>query len=46
MIPDSVVISNGYTIDGDKAFIIIGDNGFMYVSYEDVNIYEYFSGST
>ncbi len=37
-IPNEVVESFGYTINGDKAYIKIGDNGIMYVSYEDCNI--------
>lgn len=37
-VPDNLVESNGYTIDGDIAYIPYGDNGFIYVSYEDVNI--------
>lgn len=28
----------GYTIEGDIAYVLIGDNGLMYISYEDDNI--------
>lgn len=42
-IPDDVAkemfTQSGYTIENDKAILEIGDKGFMYVSYEDVNIY-------
>ena len=37
-IPNTVLIANGYTIEGDKAYLSIGDDGLMYVSYEDANI--------
>ncbi len=37
-IPDEVIKRAGFTIEGDKAYIKIGDNGIMYVSYEDCNI--------
>ena len=43
-IPDQVAkdtfIENGYTIEGDKAIKKIGDNGYMYVSYEDKFVYD------
>lgn len=29
---------NGYTIEGNIAYKLVGDNGLMYVSYEDANI--------
>lgn len=35
---------NGFTIANDVATLKIGDNGFMYVSYEDVNIYKQLTG--
>ena len=37
-IPNSFIEENGYTIEGDIAYIKNGDNGIIYVSYEDVNI--------
>lgn len=40
LIPDYVITENGYTIEGDKAYLSIGKNGIMYVSYEDVYIYK------
>ena len=48
-IPDEVaksVFTNiGYTIDeNNEAVQKIGDNGFMYISYEDVNIYKQLTG--
>ena len=50
MIPDefekTFLTQNGYTIEGDKAVMKVGDNGFMYVSYEDVNIYSNLFGIT
>lgn len=33
-----IIERNGYTIEGDIAYKKIGDNGIMYVSYEDCNI--------
>jgi len=38
LIPNAFIEANGYHIEGDIAYIVIGDNGLMYVSYEDVNI--------
>ena len=38
-ISDSILTNLGYTIENGKASLKVGDNGFMYVSYEDVNIY-------
>mgnify|MGYP004501572349 CR=1 FL=1 len=35
--------NNGFTIENNEAYIKVGDNGFMYVSYEDVNIYSQLS---
>lgn len=37
-IPNSFIESAGFTIENDMAYLPVGDNGFMYVSYEDVNI--------
>lgn len=37
-ISNEMIEKQGYTIDGDKAYIKYGDNGIIYVSYEDVNI--------
>lgn len=34
----------GFSIEGNKVVMKIGDNGFMYVSYEDANIYSQLSG--
>lgn len=38
-IPNEVIESNGYTIEGNMVYKPIGDNGLMYISYEDCNIY-------
>lgn len=46
LIPNSFIEANGYTIEGDIAYIKIGDNGFMYVSYEDCNISKNCTGIT
>jgi len=47
-ITDEVAIQvfseSGYTIENNEAYLKIGDNGFMYVSYEDANIYLQLSG--
>jgi len=43
-IPDSFITELGYIIEGSKAIMPVGDNGFMYVSYEDVNIYSAMNG--
>lgn len=37
-IPDSYLRELGYTVENDTAYIKYGDNGIIYVSYEDVNI--------
>ena len=34
----------GFTLDGDDAVAQLGDNGFMYISYEDVYIYSLLTG--
>lgn len=44
LIPNEILINAGFTIDGDKARINMGNNGIMYVSYEDVNIYSNLAG--
>ena len=48
MIPTSVAKNVfkelGYEIDGDSAYLIVGDNGFIYISYEDVNVYKTLAG--
>lgn len=36
--------NNGYTIENDQAVMKVGDDGFMYISYEDVNIYKGLEG--
>ena len=38
LIPNEFIEEAGYTIEGDIAYVLIGDNGLMYVSYEDDNI--------
>lgn len=47
-IPDEVAIELfkeiGYTVENNVATLKIGDNGFMYVSYEDANIYLQMTG--
>ena len=48
-IPDDIAISNfenwGYTIDENNvATLKVGDDGFMYVSYEDTNVYRELTG--
>ena len=37
-IPNEFIEQRGYIIENDIAYIKIGDNGLMYVSYEDCNI--------
>ena len=50
LIPDETALSiykeRGYTIENNEAVFEIGDKGFMYVSYEDVNIYRTLTGIT
>ena len=50
LIPDDeakkIFQNNGYTIKNNEAVMNIGDNGFMYVSYEDVYIYKGLMGIT
>jgi len=38
------IVELGYIMEGDEAVIYKGDKGFMYVSYEDYNIYLQLSG--
>lgn len=37
-IPNEFIQQSGYIIEGDNAYIKYGDNGIIYISYEDVNI--------
>ena len=37
-IPNEFLQSAGYTIEGDRAYINYGDNGLIYISYEDANV--------
>lgn len=37
-IPNSFIEQNGYTIDGENVYIKYGDNGLIYISYEDDNV--------
>ena len=34
----------GFTIENNEAVVQLGENGFMYISYEDVNIYSDLTG--
>ena len=51
-VPDSVVVENleniygegKVQIQGDNALVEVGDNGYMYISYEDCNIYTSMAG--
>ena len=38
LIPNEFIEECGYSIEGDIAYIVMGDNGLMYVSYEDDNV--------
>lgn len=38
LIPNEFIEECGYSIEGDVAYVLMGDNGLMYVSYEDDNI--------
>lgn len=38
-IVEKILTESGYEIQEDKGVLKIGDNGIMYISYEDVNIY-------
>ena len=44
MIPDTVAnnvfVQLGYTVTSEGCYLNVGKDGFMYVSYEDVNIYK------
>ena len=50
MIPDEIAKKVfeelGYTIENDEAVMNVGDKGFMYISYEDVNVYKNLYGIT
>lgn len=37
-IPNSFIEESGYTIDGEDVYIKYGDNGLIYISYEDDNV--------
>ena len=37
-------LNEGYSIKGDNVVVAVGDNGFMFVSYEDANIYSMLVG--
>jgi len=37
-IPNSFIEQAGYTIENDIAYIKYGDNGIIYISYEDANV--------
>ena len=39
-IPDDFIAKSGFQIQDGKVYLPIGDNGFMYISYEDCNISE------
>ena len=43
-VPDSLIESMGYTIEGDIAYVKYGDNGIIYISYEDVNVGKQMAG--
>ena len=51
-IPNNLILPNyemsygtdKVTVEGDNIIIELGDEGYMYVSYEDCNIYSYLSG--
>lgn len=43
-VPNAYIEFIGYTIEGDKAYMKYGDNGIIYVSYEDVNISKQMAG--
>ena len=43
-IPNSFIEETGYTIEGDIAYIEYGDNGYIYISYEDVNVSKQMAG--
>lgn len=38
LIPNEFIEESGYSIEGNIAYVLVGDNGLMYVSYEDDNI--------
>lgn len=41
---NNLLDSIGYGHDDNYVYIPLGDNGYMYISYEDVNVYKYLSG--
>lgn len=41
---NGVTEENGYKIQDDSIILKMGDNGIMYVSYEDVNVYTQLTG--
>ncbi len=47
-IPDSVAkdlfVELGFKIEGNKAILNVGKDGFMYLSYEDANVYDTLMG--
>ena len=47
MIPDSVLqqyLNEGFYIENGNVVVNIGDKGFMYISYEDANVYNMLTG--
>lgn len=45
-IPNEIIEGAGYEISGSKVYLPIGDNGYMYISYEDCNVGETLYGIT
>lgn len=43
-VPNEIWIALGFIYEGDTMVYYVGKNGFMYVSYEDVNIYKSLNG--
>ena len=43
-IPNEFIEQAGYTVENDIAYIKYGDNGYIYISYEDVNVSKQMSG--
>lgn len=43
-IPNEYIIEKGFIIEEDKVYLKVGDNGLMYISYEDVNVSSQLSG--
>ena len=44
LIKDEFIEALGYTIENGRAHMKVGKDGFMYISYEDVNIYKQLNG--